>query len=72
VFDPQGATIANSLRKGGFSKVRDVRMGKVIDVEFDHESKDEARRDLQKMCETLLANPVIESFKYEIPEEKSK
>jgi phosphoribosylformylglycinamidine synthase PurS subunit len=69
VFDPQGNTLAGSLRRIGFSQVRGVRVGKVIDVELETTSRDEAKRDLQKMCERLLANPVIESFRYEFPEE---
>jgi phosphoribosylformylglycinamidine synthase subunit PurS len=69
VFDPQGNTLAQSLRRVGFSRVKDVRVGKVIDVQMEASSSDEARRDLQKMCEKLLANPVIESFKYEFLEE---
>ena len=68
VFDPQGETLANSLRRVGFVKVKGVRVGKVIDMEMDSGNKDEAKRDLQKMCEQLLANPVIESFKYEVME----
>ena len=66
VFDPQGNTLAVNLRKIGFPGVKDVRVGKVIDVVLESNSKDEAKRDLQKMCEKLLANPVIESFKYEL------
>ena len=42
------------------------RIGKVIDVELESASKDEAKAELHKMCEKLLANPVIESFKYEV------
>lgn len=68
VFDPQGATLADSLRRVGFSKVRNVRVGKVIDVEVESNSRAEVASDLQKMCDQLLANPVIESFKYEIME----
>lgn len=70
VFDPQGNTLAQSLRRVGFSKVKDVRVGKVIDVEVEGQEKEEAKRDLQKMCEQLLANPVIESFKFEFLEGK--
>ena len=66
VFDPLGNTVAQSLREIGFRKVKDVRIGKVIDVEMDTQSKDEAKVELHKMCEKLLANPVIESFKYEV------
>lgn len=67
VFDPQGNTLATSLRKVGFNGVKDVRVGKVIDVHLaDNVNKDQATRDIKKMCEQLLANPVIESFKYEL------
>lgn len=65
VFDPQGNTIALSLKRLGFSKVKGVRVGKVIDLELEGRSQDELRADLEKMCDKLLANPVIESFRYE-------
>ena len=68
VFDPQGNTVGESLSKMGFSKVKKVRIGRVIDLEMEYPSKEEANRDVVKMCEKLLANPVIESFKYEILE----
>lgn len=68
VFDPQGNTLAESLRRVGFAQVKGVRVGKVIDVELDTDSRPEAERDLRKMCEKLLANPVIESFKFEFVE----
>ncbi len=68
VFDPQGNTVAQSLQRIGFSQVKAVRVGKVIDIELNSRSLDEAKRDLQKMCEKLLVNPVIESFKYEVHE----
>ncbi|NBX68341.1 MAG: phosphoribosylformylglycinamidine synthase subunit PurS [Proteobacteria bacterium] len=66
VFDPQGNTVGESLKKMGFQKVKGVRIGRVIDLEIDYSSKEEARKDIQRMCEKLLANPVIESFKPEI------
>ena len=66
VFDPQGNTLADSLRRNGFIRVKDVRVGKVIDVEMENVSREEAQREIQKMCEKLLANPMIESFKYEL------
>lgn len=66
VFDPQGSTLAGSLQRNGFPKVKNVRVGKVIEIELTNASVDEAKADLQKMCEKLLANPVIESFRYEV------
>lgn len=68
VFDAQGNTIAHSLKTNGFAKVTQVRVGKVIDIDVNTASKEEAKKDVQKMCEKLLANPVIESFKYELME----
>ena len=66
VFDPQGNTLAQSLRRLGFGKVGDVRVGKVVDLQLSHGSRSEAESDLRKMCDELLATPVIESYKYEI------
>lgn len=66
VFDPQGNTVAGSLQSMGFKKVKSVRIGKVIDVDLSYETPDEAKRDVQKMCDQLLANPVIESYKLEV------
>ena len=70
VFDPQGNTIAASLRRVGFQKVKDVRVGRSIDVELEAVSWEEAKLSLEKMCEKLLVNPVIESFRLEKIEEK--
>lgn len=66
VFDAQGNTVADSLRRVGFQKVKNVRVGKVIDVEIDSNSRAEVSSDIQKMCDQLLSNPVIESYKYEV------
>lgn len=65
IFDPQGNTVAESLRRSGFSQVKDVRMGKVIDIVLDTQVIEEARREVSKMCEKLLVNPVIESYRVE-------
>lgn len=65
VFDPQGNTIAGSLKRLGFSKVKDVRMGKTVDIELETELPEEAKREVTKMCEKLLVNPVIESYRLE-------
>ncbi|MBI1859714.1 MAG: phosphoribosylformylglycinamidine synthase subunit PurS [Deltaproteobacteria bacterium] len=66
VFDPQGNTVSQALQRQGFSRVASVRMGKVIDVEMNTTSTEEAKRDVQKMCDTLLVNPVIESYQIEL------
>jgi len=68
VFDPQGNTIAQMLRRTGFEKVHGVRMGKVIDVETTHQVAAEALSEVKKMCEKILTNPVIESYRVELME----
>ncbi len=66
VFDPQGSAVQNSLVQMGFKKVEKVRIGKAIDLEINSQSADEAKREASKMCEKLLSNPVIESFRCEV------
>ena len=66
VFDPQGSTVAQTLQRIGFSEVRDVRIGKTIDLDLETSSADEAKKRIGTMCEKLLANPVIESYQVEI------
>jgi phosphoribosylformylglycinamidine synthase PurS subunit len=65
VFDPQGNTVAASLQRLGFNTVKDVRIGKVIDVTLEAKRIEDARIEIGKMCEKLLVNPVIESYRLE-------
>ncbi|MFM8270302.1 MAG: phosphoribosylformylglycinamidine synthase subunit PurS [Pseudomonadota bacterium] len=65
VFDPQGNTVAASLQRLGFGSVKEVRIGKVIDVFLEAKRVDEARNEIAKMCDKLLVNPVIESYRVE-------
>jgi len=62
VLDPQGKAIHHALEGLGFAGVRDVRMGKSIELELDD---DVAPEDVEKMCRQLLANTVIETFRIE-------
>ena len=68
VLDPQGKTIERSLRTLGYAEVRDVRTGKCVDLELDEASRAEAEARVREMCDKLLANPVIEDYRYEILE----
>jgi phosphoribosylformylglycinamidine synthase len=65
ILDPQGDAVEHSLRKLGF-EVAGVRMGRVIDLELEAESSEDARLEVERMCEALLANPLIESFDVQI------
>ena len=61
ILDPQGQAVTSSLRHLGF-EVGDARIGRVIDVELEDSDQDHARATLERMCEQLLANPLIESY----------
>ena len=65
ILDPQGTAVSQSLRKLGFD-VSTVRVGRVIDLELDAGDAESARAELHRMCEKLLANPLIESFEIEV------
>jgi phosphoribosylformylglycinamidine synthase len=61
ILDPQGEAVQASLRQLGFA-VEDARVGRVIDVELENGDREHARAELERMCEQLLANPLIESY----------
>jgi phosphoribosylformylglycinamidine synthase len=65
ILDPQGEAVETALEHLGFS-VRDARIGKVVDLEVDAADADDARAQVEKMCEQLLANPLMESYDVEI------
>jgi phosphoribosylformylglycinamidine synthase len=66
VLDPQGKAVARSLGQMGFPEVADVRVGKLIELEVVGLTPADARARLEKMCQALLANPVIEDYRIEI------
>jgi phosphoribosylformylglycinamidine synthase PurS subunit len=61
ILDPQGEAVQNSLRRLGF-EVGETRVGRVVDLELENGEPERARADLERMCEQLLANPLIESY----------
>ena len=65
ILDPQGQAVASSLRALGFA-VDEARVGRVVDLELEAADPEAARAQLERMCEQLLANPLIESFEVEI------
>jgi phosphoribosylformylglycinamidine synthase len=65
ILDPQGQAVEGSLRHLGFAVSR-ARVGRVVDLELETADRDEARAQLERMCEQLLANPLIESFDIEL------
>jgi phosphoribosylformylglycinamidine synthase subunit PurS len=67
ILDPQGQAVGSSLRDLGFA-VDEARVGRLIDLEVEAGSRDEARATVERMCTSLLANPLIESYEIELAE----
>jgi phosphoribosylformylglycinamidine synthase len=66
VLDPQGQTVKNALHTMGYAAVRDVRQGKVFDIDLEGATKKEAERLVPEIARRVLANPIIEKFDWEI------
>jgi phosphoribosylformylglycinamidine synthase subunit PurS len=67
ILDPQGQAVESSLRQLGFA-VDEARIGRVVDLEVGATDPAAARAEVERMCEQLLANPLIESYEIELSE----
>jgi len=65
ILDPQGEAVQRSLQQLGFS-VDEARVGRVVDLELDLGDAEQTRAQLERMCEQLLANPLIESYEIDV------
>jgi phosphoribosylformylglycinamidine synthase subunit PurS len=65
ILDPQGQAVESSLRQLGFP-VGDARVGRLVDLEIDAADAVAARAEVERMCEQLLTNPLIESYEIEL------
>jgi phosphoribosylformylglycinamidine synthase PurS subunit len=65
ILDPQGQAVESSLRHLGF-EVGEARIGRLVDLELATDDAEEARAQLERMCEQLLTNPLIESYEIEV------
>jgi phosphoribosylformylglycinamidine synthase len=66
VNDPEGLVIRDALRTIGFNEVASVRSGKFLTIELEAEDAAEAEARLTQMCDKLLANPVIEEYRFSV------
>ena len=70
ILDPQGKAVAQSLRALGFAEVRDVTVGKYIEMRVGETVRESADARVRQMCERLLANGVIEDYRVELVPER--
>jgi phosphoribosylformylglycinamidine synthase subunit PurS len=66
VLDPQGQTIQRALSSLSYDKVKDVRQGKFFVLDLDGLSRDEAKKQVEKIAKDVLTNPIMEEFRFEI------
>lgn len=66
VSDPQGQTIRGGLHQLGFESVASVRAGKYMEITLDADSEPAAGEQVREMCDKLLANPVIEDYRFDL------
>ena len=66
ILDPQGTTVQRALGGLGFTDVVDLRVGKLIEIELEAKSAEQARARVEEMCQKLLANPLLEDHTVEI------
>jgi len=66
ILDPEGETIARALGNLGYGGVESVRAGRLVRLEIESDSEADARREVEKMCEELIANPVIEDYEVRV------
>lgn len=66
VLDPAGTAVCSGLEHMGYDNVTQVRIGKYIEVSLTADSEEAARLQLDRMCDQLLANPVIENYRIDL------
>jgi len=66
ILDPQGKAVQHSLHILGHTGAEDVRIGKYIEIKMKDGSREAIEEEVEDMCRRLLANPIIEDFRYEI------
>ena len=69
ILDPQGQAVLHALGSLGYSGVRDVRVGKLIELDLEMKEKSKAEADLRKMGDRLLANPITEDYRFDLLDE---
>tara|TARA_B100001123_G_C15026993_1_gene913853 strand:- start:399 stop:638 length:240 start_codon:yes stop_codon:yes gene_type:complete len=62
VLDPQGKVVNQTIKNMGYKNISSIRQGKYFEIEIDETNKDKAKKDVQEICQKLLANVIIEDY----------
>ena len=68
VLDPAGVAVQSGLKQMEYDNVDKVRIGKYVELDITADSEEQARQDLDKICDQMLANPVIEDYRFDLTE----
>lgn len=68
ILDPAGTAVQSGLKHMGYESIERVRIGKYIDLKLSAANEDTAHQQLERMCNQLLANPVIEHYRFDLVE----
>ncbi len=71
VLDPAGVAVQSGLKQMGYENVDQVRIGKYVEVTLFADNEQAASHDLDKICDQMLANPVIENYRFELQQIQS-
>lgn len=66
ILDPQGKVVTNTLHTLGYSEVNETRISKFIELKFDTDDENKVKKDLEVICDKVLANPNTETYSYEL------
>jgi phosphoribosylformylglycinamidine synthase PurS subunit len=66
VLDPQGVAVRAGLQQMGYAQVEEVRVGKYVQLELEAETEEQARQQVDRISDQLLANPVIENYRFDL------
>jgi phosphoribosylformylglycinamidine synthase len=66
VLDPQGQSILQALTRIGYPSIKEVRQGKVFEIELNGLSGEAAKQEIERVAKEVLTNPVIEEYRYEL------
>jgi phosphoribosylformylglycinamidine synthase len=68
VLDPAGVAVQSGLQQMGYNTVENVRIGKYIELTITSSDETKARQDMERICDQMLANPVIENYRFDLIE----